>query len=219
MNLNISKYQVGDFLALLLGTLVKDLFLMASMILVERFSQLSTFGLRKEFYRRTLRMNLASFGEDRTANLLSRFTNDMNNVSQGISSLLGKAVREPLKMIVCLVGAALICWRLLLVSLIVLPVALYLIARLAMAIKQANRRAMEEMSQLYGVLDESFSGINAVKSFTMESYERSRFHRLSRLQIPPSTRQPWPDPFPILRKGPSGDTSLPGCGRPQSNLG
>ncbi|MFP6649026.1 MAG: ABC transporter transmembrane domain-containing protein, partial [Pirellulaceae bacterium] len=66
---------------LLLGTLVKDLFLMASMILVERFSQLSTFALRKEFYRRTLRMNLTSFGEDRTANLLSRFTNDMNNVT------------------------------------------------------------------------------------------------------------------------------------------
>ena len=92
----------------------------------------------------------------------------MNNVTQGISSLLGKAVREPLKMVVCLVGAALICWRLLLVSLIVLPVALYLIAKLAMAIKLANRRAMEEMSQLYGVLDESFSGIKAVKSFTME---------------------------------------------------
>tara|TARA_B100000809_G_scaffold266705_2_gene330886 strand:+ start:435 stop:2426 length:1992 start_codon:yes stop_codon:yes gene_type:complete len=165
---------------LLLGTLVKDLFLMASMILVERFSQLSTFGLRKEFYRRTLRMNLTSFGEDRTANLLSRFTNDMNNVTQGISSLLGKAVREPLKMVVCLVGAALICWRLLLVSLIVLPVALYLIAKLAMAIKLANRRAMEEMSQLYGVLNESFSGIKAVKSFTMESYERGRFHRTAK---------------------------------------
>jgi subfamily B ATP-binding cassette protein MsbA len=165
---------------LLLGTLVKDLFLMASMILVERFSQLSTFGLRKEFYRRTLRMNLTSFGQDRTANLLSRFTNDMNNVTQGISSLLGKAVREPLKMVVCLVGAALICWRLLLVSLIVLPVALYLIAKLAIAIKQANRRAMEEMTQLYGVLDESFSGIEAVKSFTMESYERGRFHRTAK---------------------------------------
>ena len=166
--------------ALLVGTLIKDLFLMASMILVERFSQLSTFGLRKQFYRRTLRMDLTTFGDDRTANLLSRFTNDMNSVNQGINSLLGKAVREPLKMVVCLVGAALICWRLLLVSLIVLPVAMYLIARLAMAIKQANRRAMEEMSQLYGVLEESFSGIQAVKSFTMESYERGRFHRTAK---------------------------------------
>ena len=166
--------------ALLLGTLLKDLFLMASMILVERFSQLSTFGLRKEFYRRTLRMDLAAFGDDRRANLLARFTNDMNGVNQGINSVLGKAVREPLKMIVCLVGAAWICWRLLILSLLVLPLALYLVARLAMAIKKANRRAMEEMSQLYGVLDESFSGIMAVKSFTMEGYERGRFHRTAK---------------------------------------
>ena len=166
--------------ALLLGTLVKDLFLMASMILVERFSQLSTFGLRKEFFRRTLRMDLAAFGDDRRANLLARFTNDMNGVNQGINSVLGKAVREPLKMVVCLVGAAWICWRLLILSLFVLPLALFLVARLAMAIKKANRRAMEEMSQLYGVLDESFSGIMAVKSFTMEGYERRRFHRTAK---------------------------------------
>lgn len=162
---------------MLLGTLIKDVFLMGSMILVERFSQLATFGLRNEFYRRTLRMDVAAFGDDRTSNLMARFTNDMNSMNQGINNLVGKSIREPLKMVVCLVGAAWICWRLLVFSLFVLPLALYLIAAIAKRIKQANRRAMEEMSQLYGVLNESFAGIETVQACTMERHERGRFYR------------------------------------------
>ena len=91
---------------MLLGTLVKDVFLVANNVLVARLAQLATFDLRKLFYRRTLRMDLATFGEDGTADLMSRFTNDMNQVAGGLESLFGKLIREPLKMFACLVMAA-----------------------------------------------------------------------------------------------------------------
>jgi ATP-binding cassette subfamily B protein/subfamily B ATP-binding cassette protein MsbA len=44
-------------------------------------------------------------------------------------------------------------------------------------LKRANRRAMEEMAQLYNVLTETFQGIKVVKAFTMERQERRRFHK------------------------------------------
>ena len=66
---------------LFLGTSIKDLFLVANNVLVARLSQLATFDLRNMFYRRTLRMDLATFGEDGTADLMSRFTNDVNQVA------------------------------------------------------------------------------------------------------------------------------------------
>ena len=117
-------------------------------------------------------MDLSAFGDDRTSDLMARFTNDMKAVTGGITTLLGKTVREPLKMVVCLVGATIICWRLLLLSLIIAPLAIYLISRLASAIRRTSRRALEEMTQLYGVLSETFSGIQIVKAFTMERFER-----------------------------------------------
>jgi ATP-binding cassette subfamily B protein/subfamily B ATP-binding cassette protein MsbA len=163
--------------ALLAGTLTKDAFLVAEAMLTERLAQRATLDLRNEFYRRTLRMDLASFGEHTTSDLLSRFTNDVSCVSLGIHVFFGRAVREPLKMIVCLAGAAWICWPLLVLSLAVVPPALLLIHRLARLMKRASRRAMEEMSLLYNVLVETFSGIKIVKAFTMERYERLRFHR------------------------------------------
>ncbi len=106
---------------LLVSTLLKCVFLIANTILVARMSQLATFDLRKTFYRRTLRMDLATFSDDGTTDLMSRFTYDMESLSHGLATLFGKLIREPLKMIACLVGAAWICWRLLLLSLLSRP--------------------------------------------------------------------------------------------------
>jgi ATP-binding cassette, subfamily B, bacterial MsbA len=161
---------------LLIATIVKDLFLVFNSILVDRLTQLSTMELRKRFYRRTLQLDLAGFGESHSSELMSRFTYDVDGVASGVQTLLGRTVLEPLKMLACLAGAAWICWRLLLVSLLIAPVTAYLVRRLAQSLKRANRRAMEEMSQLYTILQETFGGIKVVKAFTMERYERRRLH-------------------------------------------
>lgn len=161
---------------LFIGTVLKDAFIVANNVLVARMSQLATFDLRKLFYRRTLRMDLATFSEDGTADLMSRFTNDMNQVAKGVDSMFGKLIREPLKMIACLIGAALICWQLLLLTLVIAPLAVYLIRWLAKTLKRSNRRAMEEMANIYTTLEETFRSIKIVKAFTNESQERKRFH-------------------------------------------
>lgn len=165
---------------LLLGTALKDVFLVANSILVARLAELTTFDLRKLFYRRTLRMDLATFHNEGTSDLMSRFTNDTNAVSAGLSALFGKLVREPLKAVACLGGAAWICWRLLFLSLLIAPPSVFLIRWLARMLKRANRRAMEEMAQIYNTLDETFRGVKIVKAFTMERQERRRFHQNSK---------------------------------------
>jgi subfamily B ATP-binding cassette protein MsbA len=161
---------------LLVATIIKDLFLVMNSILVDRLTYRTSMELRKEFYRRTLRLDLAGFGESHSSELMSRFTYDVESVSGGVQTLFGRTVREPLKMLACLIGAAYICWQLLLISLLVMPLAGFLISRLGQSLKRANRRAMEEMTQLYTILQESFGGIKVVKAFTMERYERRRLH-------------------------------------------
>jgi subfamily B ATP-binding cassette protein MsbA len=165
---------------LLIGTVIKLIFLMCNLILVERLAQLVAFEMRKEFYRKTLRMGVGAFGDDRTPEMMSRFTNDMTAVISGVHTIFGKTLREPLKAAVCLMGAAWICPRLLVVCLIISPLAAVIISRLAKSIKRANRRAMEEMAQVYNHLSDTFGGIIAVKAFTMERYERRRFHHMAK---------------------------------------
>jgi ATP-binding cassette subfamily B protein/subfamily B ATP-binding cassette protein MsbA len=180
----VDNYLPGDAfntlivvsLVLIVMTLLKDVFLVTNNILVARLTQLATFDLRKLFYRRTLRLDLATFNDEGTTDLMSRFTYDMENVANGLDALFGKLIREPLKMIACVAGAAWICWRLLLLSLVIAPLAAMAIRWLAKTLRRANRRAMEQMAQLYNVLEETFRGIKIVKAFTNEAQERNRFH-------------------------------------------
>ncbi len=164
----------------LVGTFIKDVFLVANSILVARMAQFAAFDLRKLFYRRTLRLDLATFNDEGTSDLLSRFTNDLNQVSSGVETLFGKSIVEPLKMAACLIGAAWISWKLLIVSMLIAPVAGYAVRWLAKSLKRANRKAMEEMATIYTTLEETFRNIKIVKAFTNERQERRRYHKNSK---------------------------------------
>jgi subfamily B ATP-binding cassette protein MsbA len=165
---------------LMVGTVLKDLCLIGNSILVARLAQLAEFDIRKLFYRRTLRMDLATFHNEGTSDLLSRFTYDLDSLAAGLVVLFGKLIREPIKAVAFVIGAAWISWRLLILSLLVAPLAALVIRWLAKMLKRTNRRAMEGMAQLYNRLEETFRGIKVVKVFAMERYERLRFHHSSK---------------------------------------
>jgi ATP-binding cassette, subfamily B, bacterial MsbA len=158
------------------ATIIKDVFLTANIILVERVAQSAVVDLRSRLMRTALKRELDAFGNDRSMALQTRFTSEMTAIAVAINAAIGRVLLEPLKMIACLIGAALICWRLLLLSLIVAPVAGFIAIKLAQSLKRANRRALEEMGHLYGRITETLTGIQAVKAFGMERYERRRFH-------------------------------------------
>jgi ATP-binding cassette subfamily B protein/subfamily B ATP-binding cassette protein MsbA len=122
-------------------------------------------------------LDLDAFGEHGSADLTARLTNDVALVTAGLTNLLGRMVREPLKMIACLLGAAFVCSRLLLLVLVVSPLLAIVIQQLSRAIRRASRRAMEEMSQLYGMLNDSFAGIRLVKASNTQAFERARLRR------------------------------------------
>jgi ATP-binding cassette subfamily B protein/subfamily B ATP-binding cassette protein MsbA len=160
----------------MVGSVCKNVLYIGHSILVAQLANLATFHLRNRFYRQTLRMDLDRFSNDGSSDLMSRFTYDMENVAAGVREVFGKATREPLKMIACLIGAAWVSWQLLVFSLLIAPVAAWAIGSLARVLKRANRKAMEKMSQIYTVLEETLQGIKVVKAFTMERHERKNFH-------------------------------------------
>lgn len=167
-------------IGLMVATALKGVFIFLNSMLVSGIEQRVLFDLRRQFFHRALQMDLDTFYEERTSGMLSRFNVDVQYLATGIKNLFGSAVREPLKMTACLIGASLISWRLLAFSLILTPLAGFTIRKLSGSIKRANRRVMEEISQLYGVLTETFNGIQTVQAYTLEQNERNKFYRVSK---------------------------------------
>jgi ATP-binding cassette subfamily B protein/subfamily B ATP-binding cassette protein MsbA len=176
------RFAVLVFLCILLilGTVLKSLLLILQAVLAARFAQLATFELRQRLFSHVLRLDLAAFHREGANQIMSRATHDLGAISAGLECLCGKLAREPLKMVACLVGAALISWRLLLLTLLVTPVAGYTIRWLGKTLKRAHTRAMANMAELYAALEAALRGIAVVKAFTMEKQEEKRFHTTSK---------------------------------------
>ena len=165
---------------LLMATLLKGVFSGLGVIFTERLAQVGTAQLRKQLFHSTLGMDLDQFQQEEESQLLSRLTYDLEQICEGLRVLFGRTLGEPLKMAVCLAGAAWICWRLLLISLVLTPLALLVLVLLSRSLKRANRRALEEISGIYGVFSDSLRGIRIVKAFTMERWERRKADQASR---------------------------------------
>lgn len=165
---------------IMIGTVLKIVFLVNHGILAAWIAQKSAMEIRDEYFRKVLDYEVNYFNREGIADTMSRFTNDMEALTRGLTAVYGKVVREPLKMVVCLIGAAYISWQLLLLTLLLAPTAAVAIRWLARSIKRVVRRSMEEMSNMYGRLEETFRSIRVVKAFTRENYERAKFRRTNR---------------------------------------
>ena len=129
-------------------------------------------SLRRKMFHTTLELDAQTLGVEGTPALMSRFTNDLTGIAQGLTLLGGKIALEPLKAAVCLTSAFLINWRLTLLSLVCAPVGAFIFANFGKRLKRASRRQMETMARLYAVIQETLSSFRVVTA-----YGNARWHR------------------------------------------
>jgi ABC-type multidrug transport system fused ATPase/permease subunit len=160
---------------LMLGVALKGFFMFLQEMLVAEVMQLTLFDVRNLFFRRTINLDLASFSDLGSSELMARFTSDMESFGQGLNTLMSKVIREPMRFATCLGGALWINWRLTCLTLVLVPISAVTTYRVGKTMKRAVRRSLESMSSIYKILQESFQGIKVVKAFSTERVERRRF--------------------------------------------
>ena len=171
---------VALMLFVIIGTLIKSIFTFLHAYYSSRIGLLGVFELREVFFEKAVDFEVDYYSQKGVSDTMSRFTNDMGSLSGGISIFYGKLIREPLKMIACLVGAALISWRLLLLTFIFVPLVGYVIAWLGKKIKTVVRNSMQEMVYMYARIGETLRSIRIIKVFNQERFERAKFRRTNR---------------------------------------
>lgn len=161
----------------LVATAVKGVLIFFQEVLVGSVAELSVMGVRKELLQRVLKLDYESLSREGTHGLMSRFTYDAEQLSQGITLLGGKLIREPLKCLSCMIFALAVNWRLTLLSLIFIPLLGLFLGKMGRMLKRASRRMMESMSQIYKALEETFAGLKVVIAFNSSEHHRQQFDR------------------------------------------
>ena len=159
----------------IIATAIKGIFEFTQEVLVGSVVNLSLFDLRNCFYRNVIHLDVDQFHEQGTPEMMARFTNDVEVLGQGQRTLFERVVAEPFGLS-CIVIACLINWQLTLFFLILGPIALFFLTKVGRVMKRATQRLLDRLSSIYKILQELFKNIKVVKSFTMEPYQRRRFH-------------------------------------------
>ncbi len=162
---------------LLCLTTLKGFFLVASAWLTARVASATVMDLRRIYYRKAL--DLDQFRIDRlgTSNMMTHLSHNMLMVAGGLRVFYGKCIREPLKMITCLIWAAYISLPLLLLSLCALPAGAFAIRSISRRMKRSTQNEMEGMADVFQTLIETFQKVKTVRIFNRERTERRRFRK------------------------------------------
>lgn len=164
---------------LLATSALKGVFLVWSVILVSRVANRTVWDMRRIYFRKALELDQRRIDQIGTSNLMTQLAHNVQMISAALGMFYGKMLREPLKMIACLVGAAMISWKLLAISLLVIPFGAYLVQSISRRMKAASQKEMSGMADAYQTLIETFSAIKTVRIFNREQTERVRFKRNS----------------------------------------
>ncbi len=163
-----------------LGLILKCSFEFCQESLVGNVVNNSLCDLRNRFFRSVIHLDVNQFHGQGSTELMARFTNDVESLAAGLKMLFGRIIAEPLRVLSCVIIACMISWQLTLMFLVLVPVAALLLYRIGRVMKQATRRVLERMSNIYKVLNEAFEGIRLVKVFNSEGHERRRFRAVTR---------------------------------------
>lgn len=131
--------------------------------------------MRNSAYKHLHKLPMSYFKNEKTGNLISRITNDVNAVQASVSAVFLNLIREPLTILVFLGIAVSISWKLMLFSVLILPVSLFIISWIGLILRRHSILLQEKMSDITTVLHETISGVKIVKAFGMEDYENKKF--------------------------------------------
>lgn len=169
--MRVLKYLLG---VLILLVVVANVFRYVGEVLIATAIFRSMMKLRATLYERTLHLPMSFFAGQPTADLVTRFVQDVQEIQRGLVTIFGKFVREPLRVFLILGLALALDWRITLTMIVVAPLTVALFWTIGRSVKKANRKLLQGYGAMIGALTTSLQNLRVVKSYTAEGQERER---------------------------------------------
>lgn len=131
--------------------------------------------LRSDLFSKILILPIGYFTEQRKGDIISRMSNDVNEVEWSIMGTLEGLLREPITLLIILVLLVAISPMLSLFLLVLLPLTGFIIGRVSRSLKKQSNQAQETVGLLMSILDETLTGLRIVKAFNAEKLFKHKF--------------------------------------------
>ena len=137
------------------------------------------YDLKNTIYDHYQKLSLRFYKQNRTGDLMSRISEDVSRVRMYVGPALMYSINTVTLFIIVISYMVSVAPKLTLYTLLPLPILSIMIYRLSKAIHERSTLVQQMLSQLSTFAQESFSGINVIKSYAIESNRITEIARIS----------------------------------------
>jgi len=126
--------------------------------------------LRMDVYNKVSHMHLGFFSSERKGDLISRITNDVQEVEASVLNSPKALLREPATIIFYFVALFIISYKLTFFTLLILPLAGGALGYIVKKLKRKAVQSQESLGRIVNILDETLGGMRIIKAFNARDY-------------------------------------------------
>ncbi len=178
-------------LLVLIAIFGKGLFTFLSSFFMKGVGHRVAKRLRDDLYSHLLYQSSSFYDRTPTGELMSRLTNDVDKIHQGISGSMADFIGEIFILVALLVGVFIIDFRLAIVSFVITPLAIILLVAFSRQVKKKSLVGQRKMAQIYNLIHETVTGNKIVKAFTSEEFEIKKFLQATASYFKTSMKLAW----------------------------
>jgi ABC-type multidrug transport system fused ATPase/permease subunit len=164
-------------IVLVTAIMLKNLFLYFSLYLLTPIRNSIINDMRTDMFRKILDLPVGFFNEQRKGDIMSRLTNDLQDVEFSTISFLESFFREPILIAFYLFAMISLSPELSVFLLLFLPIAGLVIGRIGRSLKKVSTGVQEKLGEILSTIEETLGGIRVVKAFNAEGQQLSRFKK------------------------------------------
>lgn len=131
--------------------------------------------IRNQINRKITELPLGFFSEERKGDIIARVSGDVNEVETSIMSSLDMLFKNPILIIIYLIGMIVISWQLTVFVLVLLPLAGYVMGQVGKKLKRKSLEGQQQWGGLMSQIEETLGGLRIIKAFNAEKKIQARF--------------------------------------------
>jgi subfamily B ATP-binding cassette protein MsbA len=180
----IDKY--GEFNALMIvclvvvvASLLKNGFIFLANNSMAYIRASTVRDLREKMYNKVLRLPLSFFTDARKGDVMTRISNDVQEIEISVMSSLTMMFRDPLYILIFVIYLFITSYQLTLFALVLLPVSGWLIGKASRTLRSSSFVGQQHLGRLLSVVEETLTGLRIVKGFNAEGKMKKQFSEIN----------------------------------------
>ncbi|MBD3630223.1 ABC transporter ATP-binding protein [Cyclobacterium sp.] len=160
---------------IVISVFLSNLFAYLSGVVLARVRADIIQGMRIHIFNAVSNMHLGYFSDERKGDLISKMTNDIQEVENSIVQSLRVVFKEPVTVVLYFAVLFFMSVQLTLFTILLIPVSGAVIGYVTKRLKKTAEQSQESLGRIVNILDETIGGMRVVKAFGARKFVQDKF--------------------------------------------